>query len=62
MISNLMKPHINNIHFFHTDGFISDTDLNINGSKMGDLVYEGYYENIKIVNVSSIFGEMVKVV
>ena len=62
MISNLMKPHINNIHYFHTDGFISDADLNINGSKMGDLVYEGYYENIKIVNVSSIFGEMVKVV
>lgn len=61
MISNLMKPHINNIHYMHTDGFVSDTNLNINGSKMGDLIFEGYWDNVKIVNVGNITGNFNKV-
>ena len=49
VISNLMFPHKEFIKRCHTDGFISSKKLDIKtGNKLGDLVYEGYCENVII--------------
>ena len=44
-----MVPHKEFIKRVHTDGFISSKKLDIKtGDKLGDLVYEGYCENVII--------------
>jgi hypothetical protein len=44
-----MFPHKEFIKRVHTDGFISSKQLDIKtGNKLGDLVYEGYCENVII--------------
>lgn len=58
MISDIMKPIKETIKRVHTDGFISTTNDNlIHGNKIGDLVYEGYCEDCKIINCNSVIGE-----
>ena len=44
-----MFPHKEFIKRYHTDGIISSKKLDIKtGNKLGDLVYEGYCENVII--------------
>ena len=51
MISTIMQPHKEYIKKINTDGFISSVKLDIKtGDKLGDLVYEGYCENVIIKN------------
>ena len=51
MISAIMHPHKEYIKKINTDGFISSVKLGIKtGDKLGDLVYEGYCENVIIKN------------
>lgn len=59
-ISNIILPHKENIHRIHTDGFISDSKLDIKlGENIGDLVFEGYCENCNILNCSNNSGEFI---
>jgi len=48
---------INSIVHVHTDGFISSEKLDITtGTELGDLKYEGYCPEIKVVNVNKVIG------
>ena len=54
-LSEIIYKHIDNIHKIHTDGFLSDTKLNIVlGDDIGNLRFDGYRENVKIFNVNKI--------
>ena len=58
MISEIMKPIKDKVIRCHTDGFISTTNENIkHGSKIGDLVYEGYCDNCEVINCNQVKGE-----
>lgn len=60
MINNIMKNHIEHIKRVHTDGIISDVKLKIEtGNELGELKYEGYCKNVKIVNNIKIIGDFV---
>jgi hypothetical protein len=50
IISDIIKPHEKICIKCHTDGIIlSEEPKGIKyGNKLGDLVFEGYFENIKI--------------
>jgi hypothetical protein len=49
MIGNIMFSHKEFIKRINTDGFISSKKLDIKlGDKLGDLVYEGFCENVII--------------
>jgi hypothetical protein len=57
IIANICYPHRENIKWIHTDGFISDTSLDIKtGENMGDLVYEGHCDNVVIENCMNVTG------
>ena len=57
---NLIKNEINNIVWFHTDGFICRSKLNINiGDGLGCLKYEGYSKKLKIHHLNKIIGEFI---
>jgi hypothetical protein len=59
-IYQIMKPHAQYVKRVHTDGFISSKKLDIKtGTNIGDLKYEGYCENVEIVNNIEIIGEFV---
>ena len=54
-LSEIIYKHVDNIHKIHTDGFLSDTKLNIVlGDDIGNLRFDGYRENVKIFNVNKI--------
>ena len=58
-MSDLLLPYKNNVKYIRTDGFLLDVkpdNLKL-GNKLGDLRYEGYYENGLINNMNSIDGE-----
>ena len=58
-MSDLLMPYKNNVKYIRTDGFLLDVkpdNLKL-GNKLGDLRYEGYYENGLINNMNSIDGE-----
>lgn len=58
MISEIMKPIKDKIIRCHTDGFISTTDKDIkHGSKIGDLVFEGFCDNCEVINCNQVKGE-----
>ena len=57
-IAKIIEPHIEHVKRVHTDGFITDTKLNIKtGKDLGDLKYEGYCENVVIHNNIKIVGK-----
>ena len=60
-ISEIMKPYKENAKRCHTDGLIvSEEPVGIKtGSKLGDLVYEGYSKCCKIKNCNDVEGEFV---
>ena len=53
-IMDYIYVHRANIKYVHTDGFISSEKLNIGKTldvKIGELVYEGYCENVYINSI-----------
>jgi len=62
VLSKIMEPHIDYIKRVHTDGFLSTKQLNIKtGNNIGDLKYEGYYKEGKIINCLKVEGEYTKI-
>ena len=62
MIGSMCYPHREYIKQIHTDGIISDTKLDIKtGDNIGDLVEEGYCENVEIQHCNNVKGEFVKI-
>jgi hypothetical protein len=60
MIANICYPHREHIKQIHTDGFISDIQLDIKtGEKIGDLVYEGYCEDVIIEHCNNVKGKFI---
>jgi hypothetical protein len=60
IISEIIKPIKDKVLRCHTDGFISTTNQKINtGSKIGDLVFEGYCNNCEIINCNNVKGEFI---
>jgi hypothetical protein len=75
MISNIMKPHIDNVVRYYTDGFITKIKLDYKQSKancgqesldyvklekeIGNIKYEGYCPNVKIYHSNKVEGEFV---
>jgi hypothetical protein len=58
MIANICYPHKEHIKQIHTDGFISDTQLDIKiGEKIGDLVFEGCCEDVMIEHCNNVKGD-----
>ena len=58
MIANICYPHKEHIKQIHTDGFISDTQLDIKiGEKIGDLVFEGCCEDVEIEHCNNVKGD-----
>ena len=52
---NIMYEHRNNIHQILTDGFVSDKQIHLNTDvKLGELKYEGFFENITIKNCAKV--------
>lgn len=61
LVSKAMKPHIDNIIRCHTDGFKSKVKLNIKtGNNIGDIKYEGYCKEYKLVNIIDSTGKFTK--
>ena len=57
-LTNLIKDDINNIIFFHTDGWCGLRPSNIKtGFELGDLKYEGKAEKLEIIHINKIIGE-----
>ena len=68
MISKIIEPHLKSIVRVHTDGIISKNELTFKktnnktinsvkiGNKLGDLKYEGCFENIYIKHVNKVIG------
>jgi len=57
IISTICYPHRENIKWIHTDGFISDISLDVKtGENIGDLVKEGFCENVVIENCLNVTG------
>ena len=57
MIANICYLHREHIKQIHTDGFISDTLLDIKtGDNIGDLVYEGACEDVDIQHCNNVKG------
>ncbi len=66
MMSKIIEPHIDKIVRMHTDGFTSTEKIkfkqinkySINnvkiGNDLGDIKFEGYFENIHIININKI--------
>jgi hypothetical protein len=62
MIGSMCYSHREHIKQIHTDGLISDTKLDIKtGDNIGDLVEEGYCENVEIQHCNNVKGEFVKI-
>jgi hypothetical protein len=60
MIASICYPHREHIKYCHTDGFISDTQLDIKtGDKIGDLVFEGFCESVEIQNCRNVIGDFI---
>ena len=58
ILTNLIKDDIDNMVYFHTDGFISKKEMNIKtGSELGNIKYEGYCKQLEIKNLNKMFGE-----
>jgi hypothetical protein len=65
-MSKIIEPHIDKIVRMHTDGFTSTEKIkfkqinkySINnvkiGNDLGDIKFEGYFENIHIININKI--------
>ncbi len=59
-LANTIYDNIDNIHRCHTDGIISDKQLNLKiSNKLGEWKYEGYCENTIIKNSIKIDGTYV---
>ena len=57
MIATMCYPHREHIKWCHTDGFISDISLDIRtGDNIGDLVFEGYCEDVDIQHCNNVKG------
>ena len=53
-----MKPHIDCIVRCHTDSMFCTKKLNIEtGNELGDIRYEGYCDNAKIINTMTVIGD-----
>ena len=60
MIASICYPHREHIKYCHTDGFVSNTQLDIKtGDKIGDLVYEGSCEDVEIQNCRNVKGDFI---
>ncbi len=54
-LSSIMHAYVDNIVKRHTDGFMSDTKLDIVlGDDIGNIRYDGYRPNVKIINVNKV--------
>ena len=58
IISDIIKPYYNIAMRCHTDGVIfSENPVDIKtGDKLGELVYEGYCDNVDVVNSMIVIG------
>ena len=57
VISEVIKPNIESIKWIHTDGFISDKELNYKtGNELGNLKFGGQTDNCNIVNCIKVLG------
>lgn len=62
IISEYIQPFNNIVVKCNTDSIISTEPLPIKtGNKLGDLVYEGFYNHCKIINNAKEKGELIKV-
>jgi len=62
VISKIMEPCIDDVKRVHTDGFLVTKKLDIKtGTDIGDLKYEGYYKNGKVINCLKVEGEFYEV-
>ena len=58
VISHIMEPYKNDIVRAHTDGFLLTRKENIiTGNELGQLAYEGYCNNAKVLNCNSVLGK-----
>ena len=59
IISDIIKPYYNIAMRCHTDGVIfSENPVDIKtGDKLGELVYEGYCDNVDVVNSMIVIGD-----
>lgn len=57
-MSDLFYKYADKVQYIRCDGIKSSEKLNIElGSDIGDLRYEGYYSNAKIINLNNIQGD-----
>jgi hypothetical protein len=59
VISKIIEPIQDQVKRCHTDGIVYETiasDKLKFGSKIGELIYEGYTNNCKILNCNSVRG------
>lgn len=63
-IADAILPIIDRVHYCHTDSMIIDVDpetLNIKTSmQLGDLKYEGHYDQLEIINARKLIGDFKK--
>jgi hypothetical protein len=58
IMAKTIQPYVEHVKFCHTDSMISDIELPIKtGDELGDLAYEGFCENTKIMNKNKKTGE-----
>ena len=63
IISDYIQPFNEKVVKCNTDSIIATEPLTIKtGNKLGDLVYEGHYEHVKIINNAKEKGEFIKAV
>ena len=59
IMSELLYEYRDSIKYIRTDGFLSTEPLNNLklGENIGELRYEGYYNNVEIINLNKIIGD-----